>query len=445
MQIDATAARAALDAARAVFGTMTTGNSAGAAASTPAGRALAAWQAAEGILRTVTGRPDLTGQALVGEARRMERLTLGDAHVLVALFGWMERQHDGSAPSSAPVTAASASSASSEPSLPMDQERSIAREAMLALEHAVATVQRDSARNGDGENARDLTRENMGDLTRGARAASPYAPPAAGAAAAGTGSTASSYEPRHESRYERANGSAGANASANTHANTHASTHAGSNAAGATGVASTDAFETPRRRVRLSPGVILGALALVLVVGAGLWYALGRQRQSAFSEGTTAYTRGAREAARIAFARAATEEPDDPRPLIYLGRIAREEGDLPRARRFLERAVRLAPASAIAQREMAATMLADGNPEIARRFYVRALEIDPTDRLAQGFLGCALHRLGRYDDARRFVERAGPGEWTPCLSTPVAPGMPMPGMPPGMPMPQPGAQVAPPR
>src|SRR6476661_5593523 len=134
MQIDAAAARAALDAARAVFGTMTSGNAAGTAASTPAGRALAAWQAAEGILRTVTGRPDLTGQALVGEARRTERLTLGDAHVLVALFGWMERQQGGGA------------SDSTQPAPPSDQERSVAREAMLALEHAVSTVQRDSAR-----------------------------------------------------------------------------------------------------------------------------------------------------------------------------------------------------------------------------------------------------------------------------------------------------------
>lgn len=443
MQIDATTARAALDAARAVFGTMTTGNSAGPALSTPAGRALAAWQAAEGILQTVTGRQDLTGQALVGEARRTERLTLGDAHVLIALFGWMERQHEGTAPGTA-------TSSGSVP--PTDQERSIAREAMLALEHAVATVQRDRARDntrdGGGEQARDLTRDNMGDLTRGARAASPYAPPAAGAAAAGIGPSPSSYESRYESRYERAGGSAGggANMNAGTDASTHASTHANSTAADTAGVSSTDALDAPRRRMRMSPGIMVGALALVLIVGAGLWYSLGRQSQSAFSEGTTAYTRGAREAARIAFARAATEEPDDPRPLIYLGRIAREEGDLPRARRFLERAVRLAPASAIAQREMAATMLADGNPEIARRFYVRALEIDPADRLAQGFLACALHRLGRFDDARRFVERAGPGEWTPCLSTPVAPGMPMPGMPtPGMPMPQPGAQVAPPR
>jgi hypothetical protein len=89
-------------------------------------------------------------------------------------------------------------------------------------------------------------------------------------------------------------------------------------------------------------------------------------------------------------------------------------------------------------------MLAEGNPELARRFYVRALEIDPTDRLSQGFLACALHRLGRFDDASRFVQRAGPGEWSPCLSTPAMPAVPG-GMMPNGSMPGAPPTAAPPR
>ena len=124
--------------------------------------------------------------------------------------------------------------------------------------------------------------------------------------------------------------------------------------------------------------------------------------------------------ARLNFARVAQRDPRDARPLVYLGRIAREEGDLARARRFLESAVRVEPASALANRELAATLLADGQPELARRFYVRALEQDPNDRLAQGFLGCALFRLGRVEEARRWYDRAGVGDWTACLVTPPA-------------------------
>lgn len=398
MDSNAVASRAALDAARAVFGTMTsTSAPSDAATSTASGRALAAWRAAESILRAVTGRTDLTGQALVGEARRTDRLTLGDAHVLVALFGWMERLQD------------PAKSDSGVPSAPTDQERSVAREALLALEHAVATVQREAARDGARDDSRDagrdLTGSSMGDLTRGARATDPFAPPAA--------SSGPSWGP---SSYERPRATAD---------------RAAAPAAGASpplvdpvGTTTGEYDPMPRRRRTMSPAMIIGAVALLLLAAAGTWYGLSRRNGSAYDEGTVAYTRGSREAARIAFARAAQDKPDDPRPLIYLGRIAREDGDLARARRFLESAVRLAPGSAVAQREMASTMLADGNPEIARRFYVRALEIDPTDRLAQGFLACALHRLGRFDDARRFVERAGPGEWTPCLSTPVTPVMP---------------------
>lgn len=167
-----------------------------------------------------------------------------------------------------------------------------------------------------------------------------------------------------------------------------------------------------------SPAFIVAVIGVLVAAAAGGMYLLDRQRRQDYENGLAAYERGAREVARMAFARAAQEAPDDARPLIFLGRISREENDLPRARRFLEAAVRLDPENATAQRELASALMADGQPELARRFYVRAVELDPTDRLAQGFLGCALMRLGRYDEARRWGDRAGPGEWTPCLSAP---------------------------
>lgn len=413
MDNSAVASRAALEAARAVFARMTaTGDLTGspgalsqgapADGNSPAARATAAWGAAEGILRAVTGRGDWAGQALVGEARRVELLTLGDAHVLVALHRWMERQRE--------------SADGGLPAAPSDAERAVAREAMLALEHTVSVVQREAARGAGAAGVpvsgaaagapapRDYSREGAASY-----AAAPLPAPAPAPAAATDFSVSGS----------RRGASGGYNQPAS------------SVPPSAADFSTADVPSTPRRRRFGSPTALIGALVLLLAVGAGAWFAFGRGGAASYEEGAAAYRRGSVEAASLAFAKAASDDPNDARPLIYLGRIAREQGDMARARRFLDRAVRLAPDNAIAQREMGSTMLADGNPELARRFYVRSLELDPTDRLSQGFLACALHRLGRFDDARRFVSRAGSGDWTPCLNTPVAPMMPgAPGMPP---------------
>jgi tetratricopeptide (TPR) repeat protein len=329
-EISPQSARAALDAARVVFAP-------GTAASAPA-----LWQAAQQVLQRVLGRPELTGHALVGEARRIGVLTLSDAHALVGLSSWADR-------SEAPAAD--------------EAERLLVRESWMALEHAVPDVA----------------------LLAGPGAAPPWphtAPP---------------------------------------------SPPAGARTASAEPVA--DEVVAPRRRV--SPAVLAGIAAVVVAgVAGGLWYYAGRADRL-YRDGVDAYQRGAREVARAAFVQMAQQHPDDARPLIYLGRITREEGDLARSRRFLTTAVRLAPGSAIAARELAGVMLADGQPEIARRFYVRAIELDPTDRTAQGFLGCALARLQRLDEARRWIDRAGPGDWQRCL--PPQPSLPPGAMPPAVP------------
>jgi tetratricopeptide (TPR) repeat protein len=333
----------------------------------PAGRADAMWDSTERVLQLVVGHPQLTGQALISEARRQQRLTLGDAHALIALHGWRERMQD---------QGSTGQEATSSVAPPGEDERGVAREAWLALEHAVETP---SAGGGT------------------------YAPPAHAAATAAAPPVSRT---------------ASANASAEASAGSSDSAAADASSAGM----------EPRHRERpwyASPAVIVALIGVLVAVAAGGMYVVDRQRSQDYESGLAAYERGAREAARMAFARAAQDAPDDARPLIFLGRISREENDLPRARRFLEAAVRLDPENATAQRELASALLADGQPELARRFYVRAIERDPTDRLAQGFLGCALMRLGRYDEARRWGDRAGPGEWTPCLNAPFPQFPPM--------------------
>ncbi len=169
-------------------------------------------------------------------------------------------------------------------------------------------------------------------------------------------------------------------------------------------------------RIRSSRFVVaLVAVCLVCAVLAAVLFSRAMSGD-AMQEGIEAYQAGQRVVARLAFERALSDDPSDARPLIYLGRLSREEGDLATARRLLEQAVQRAPENALTHRELGSALLADGQPELARRFYVRALSIDATDQLAQGYLGCSLARLGRIDEARRWLDRAGPGDWMACAA-----------------------------
>lgn len=156
------------------------------------------------------------------------------------------------------------------------------------------------------------------------------------------------------------------------------------------------------------------AAVLIVLVGATVPWIFVLRPEREYDAAVRAYERGSLEAARVQFESYSSRHADDARPLIYLGRIARETGDMTLSRTLLASAVRLAPQSALAARELAGTMLADKQPDIARRFYVRALELDPGDRSAQGFLGCSLALLGRTDEASNWLNRAGPGDWQSC-------------------------------
>lgn len=175
--------------------------------------------------------------------------------------------------------------------------------------------------------------------------------------------------------------------------------------------------------------VIMLVLALLLIVlpALGWWYWTQRaDSPRRVNEAVALYSRGNLESARFAFEDLARARPGDPLPRVYLGRIAREQGDMATANRELRAAIELDPQSALAQREMGSFLLAAGDANLARRFYVRAIELAPADSTAMGYLGCALVRIGRMDQAQLWFQRAGPGDWQRCIPRGPAP-MPPPG------------------
>ena len=171
------------------------------------------------------------------------------------------------------------------------------------------------------------------------------------------------------------------------------------------------------RPMALRTKLLLGALALALLVGGALSLREARSADAAIRRGVERYASGQRVDAATAFERAVALDPRLALPHVYLGRLARERGDLARATRELRAAIELEPRNAAALREMGALQLSVGRDDLARSFYVRSLEIEPDDRGAHGYLGCALARLGRVEEASRFLARAGDGPWRSCATT----------------------------
>lgn len=171
---------------------------------------------------------------------------------------------------------------------------------------------------------------------------------------------------------------------------------------------------------------VIALLALLLIVLPLLGYLAYTNRSGGpkqMAEAQQMYASGNRDAARLAFVEISRANPELALPHVYLGRIAREQGEYSVANQELRTAVNLAPGDPVALREMAALMFATGNFDLARRFYVRTLQADPTDVTAQGFLGCTLVRMGRLEEGARFIQRAGPGAWSACMPS-ARPGMP---------------------
>ena len=216
-------------------------------------------------------------------------------------------------------------------------------------------------------------------------------------------------------------------------------------AAGVPGVAPTApdaavaAFPVAGRRRGFPLIALVGLLILLGAIGAGIWYFAAGRSPAALQKGIAAYTAGDRIGARNQFAQAIRDDPKDADPHIYLGRMARDEGDATTAVRELQTAIQLEPDNATAQREMGAHLLMQATGQLtagnlpaaiqslnlSRNFFVRAVQLNPADRTAEGYLGCVLMRLGRVQEANNFWQRAGPGPWTQCQPLPtLAPQMP---------------------
>ncbi len=176
--------------------------------------------------------------------------------------------------------------------------------------------------------------------------------------------------------------------------------------------------------------LLVVAVSAIALVAAGVYYfRLFSGEPDTLRTARAAFAAGDRLTARNAFSAAAGAHPALAEPHIYLGRIAREEGNYPAASAELRLAVELEPDNYLAHRELAAFLLATGQLELARSFYQRAIELNPTDRVALGYMGCTLLQLGRVDLADRFLQRAGPGDWLACQAAP-RPAPPNPAAPP---------------
>ena len=204
-------------------------------------------------------------------------------------------------------------------------------------------------------------------------------------------------------------------------------------------VADTPAFPGANRRRGFPLIALIGLLAVLGGIGGGIYYFAAGRSGGPLQEGIAAFTAGDRTAARNAFAEAIRDDPKDADPHIYLGRLARDEGDANTAVRELQTAIQLEPNNATAQREMGAHLLAQSTGQLnsgnlpgalqslnlARNFYVRAVQLNPSDKNALGYLGCVLMRLGRVQEGGNFMQRAGPGAWTSCQPLPtLAPQVP---------------------
>ena len=170
------------------------------------------------------------------------------------------------------------------------------------------------------------------------------------------------------------------------------------------------------RRSRRALTIGVGVTALLVVAVASRGAVRSARASRALREGIAAFRNGQRDIARDRLLDAARLAPNDPMPHVYLSRVAREGNELSTASSEAVQAVRIAPNSGPALRELATTLFAMQNYNGARAFYARAIVADTADHTSQGYLGCSLIQLGRVEEGTRWIRRAGSGTWSSCAS-----------------------------
>lgn len=179
---------------------------------------------------------------------------------------------------------------------------------------------------------------------------------------------------------------------------------------------------TPSARSNALGKVVIG-LAAVALLGALGWLGVrlvaGRTPRE-LMRARAAFAAGNYADAVVRFTQVAQQHPTLAEPHLYLGRMARQRGDIVAANQALRQAVALEPNNYLTHRELASLLLVSRRPDLARAFYERAIRLNPTDQTSLGYMGCAMAQLGRGDLAQRFTGRAGPGPWSACstLATP---------------------------
>jgi tetratricopeptide (TPR) repeat protein len=325
------------------------------------------WQGTETALRALIGGASLSGQALIRELRQQELISLGQAYALLEFLGARDRANR----TSYRVT---------------DNDVGVAREGFRQLETG---------------------------LSAGAVEPPPLPPRPSDVAAAGAGA-ASSYAPGSYSYAASTSPYApGASRTAPGPVTPPASTYS-------TPIEPAPTYAAAPSRIPQNLWFI--GLLVLIVLGAIGGYAMFARRSNPtkdMAEAATMMQTGRREAARGEFARIARDNPNLATPHVFLGRLAREDGDIITARREIETAIRLEPKNVKALREMGLILFSTGDYELARRFFVRAVQSNPADNSSQGYLGCALARLNRVEEAQRFLTRAGPGVWSSCMQRPL--------------------------
>ncbi|HEY0777854.1 MAG TPA: hypothetical protein VGD56_07785, partial [Gemmatirosa sp.] len=295
-----------------------------------------AWSATETALRAAIGGSGLSGAALVGEARTRGVLEYPHAHALLAFQAAAER-------ATSPTYGATA------------EDVTAARSGFQALEAVL----------GLGIAADTATHDAV---TRAAP--SPFAPPGYAAPEA----TASAYPPSAYAPPEyRPAAYAPPAARASAPAPTASVPVADAGAAAADGVGD----GLPPRRRPLTAGII-GAVIALAVVAAGLYWLVEGNRTRVLDQAVAEYRGGQREAARRDFQKAADAAAGSALPHVYLARMAREDGDLPRASAELETATRVEPGNALAQREVGLLLIQTNHPDRAIEYLRTAVQSDPT-------------------------------------------------------------------